>query len=200
MRLVCVTKYAEDAWVRGLYELGERDFGENRPQNLQTRRAEFPGDVRWHMIGRLQSNKARAAVREASSIHSVDSRPLLDRCLRIADDEKREPTILLQANVSGEVSKQGFGPNDLTAEDVASPAVAGLMTMAPIVSHPAEARPYFEHLRDLRDRLSAEAGRPLPELSMGMSGDFAEAVAAGSTIVRVGSRLYEGLESGGATA
>ena len=193
VRLVCVTKYAEDAWVQGLYDLGVRDFGENRPQNLAARRQQFADDVRWHMIGRLQSNKARVAVRDAAVVHSVDSRSLLDRCLRIAGEEGTSPRILLQANVSGEASKQGFAPNDLTAEDVASPAVAGLMTMAPVVGNAAEARPYFEHLKDLRDRLASEAGRPLPELSMGMSGDFPAAIAAGATIVRVGSRLYEGL-------
>ena len=191
--LVCVTKYADEAWVRGLYDLGERHFGESRPQQLTARREAFPGDVRWHLIGQLQSNKVRPAVRAADVVHSVASRKLLDRCARISDEEGVSPRLLLQINVSGEASKQGFVPEELTADLAAPAAVAGLMTMAPAADDPASVRPVFERLAALRDRLASEAGRPLPDLSMGMSGDFEPAVECGATLVRVGSRLFAGL-------
>lgn len=192
--LVCVTKYAELDWVHGLYELGQRDFGESRPQQLADRTPQFPEDVRWHLIGSLQANKVRLTIQHASVIHSIDSLRLLDRVDRIAGEDGVCPDVFLQVNVSDESSKHGWSPTSFRAEasSIAAPkhvAIIGLMTMAPRVDSPEEARPYFGKLRTLRDEMMPEASA----LSMGMSGDFAEAIHEGATHIRVGSRLFEGL-------
>lgn len=192
--LVCVTKYAQIDWVHGLYALGERDFGESRPQQLSERTALLADDVRWHLIGTLQANKVRPAVRHASTIHSVDSLKLLERVERIAIEENACPQLFLQVNVSGEAAKHGWSPqsfrNDAARLPQSSQArIVGLMTMAPAVDRAGEARPYFTALKALRD----EVGPAWPALSMGMSGDFCEAIEEGATHIRVGSRLFEGL-------
>lgn len=193
--LVCVTKYAELEWVHGLYELGERDFGEARPQQLAERTPQFGDDVHWHLIGSLQANKVRSTLQHARTIHSVDSAKLLERVDRIAGELGVSPEVFLQVNVSGEESKHGWSTASFEAsrppiETLQHCRVVGLMTMAPRVSEPAEARPYFAELRRLRD----ETLPALPSLSMGMSGDFSEAIGEGATHVRVGSRLYDGLQ------
>ena len=108
--LVCVTKYAQIDWVHGLYELGERDFGESRPQQLAERTTLLPAEVRWHLIGTLQANKVRPVVRHASTIHSIDSLKLLERVERIATEEDAHPRLFLQVNVSGETAKHGWSP------------------------------------------------------------------------------------------
>jgi len=193
--LVAVTKYAQPEWIRGLYDLGCREFGESRPQQLVQRAAQFPGDVRWHLIGHLQRNKAALVWPVASWLHSVDSVRLAERLGEVAAQLPARPSILLEVNVSGEASKDGFSPEELQS---AWPKlhslplqITGLMTMAPESDDPQAARPVFRQLRQLRDALQTE--RPLPQLSMGMSGDFEVAIEEGATLVRVGSRLFEGL-------
>jgi len=208
VRLVAVVKYAEWDWIRGLIELGVRDLGENRPQQLLERAArlaqELPGtDVRWHLIGHLQRNKVRAVLPATALIHSVDSLRLLERIELIAGELALRPRVLLEVNVSGEASKDGFTPERLRTQWSAAAAcrhveLAGLMTMAPESADPEASRPTFDGLRGLRDELAGtDRAGPLPELSMGMSGDFETAIAAGATLVRVGSRLFEGLAPGG---
>jgi hypothetical protein len=196
--LVGVTKYAQPEWIRGLYDLGCRDFGESRPQQLVQRAAEFPRDVRWHLIGHLQRNKAAAVWPHAAVVHSVDSLRLIDKLDEAAATSIERPPILLEVNVSGEASKDGFSPNELciawpeirmrTALDI-----AGLMTMAPEGDDPEAARPVFRALRALRDKLR-DPSHGLRELSMGMSGDFEVAIEEGATLVRIGSALFEGVE------
>jgi pyridoxal phosphate enzyme (YggS family) len=199
--LVAVTKYAQVQWLHGLYELGCRDFGESRPQQLVQRAVELPADVRWHLIGHLQRNKADAVWPVAACLHSIDSLRLLDKLAELTGKSSARPAVLLEVNVSGEVSKDGFAPADLrTAWDDLWPHtpldIAGLMTMAPLDDDAESARPVFEALRSLRDELRERTGDrlPLSTLSMGMSGDFETAIAAGATMVRIGSRLFEGLE------
>lgn len=196
--LVAVTKYAQPVWVKALYQAGMKDFGENRPQQLVARRPQFAPDIRWHLIGQLQRNKVRPTLQNCDIIHSVDSIRLLDRIELIASELDVKPTVLLEVNVSGEASKAGFTPNDLMQSldkfnQLKHLSIKGLMTMAPIVSTPEDARPTFAGLRKLKQQLTDE-GIALSELSMGMSGDFEIAIEEGATLIRVGSRLYKGCE------
>jgi pyridoxal phosphate enzyme (YggS family) len=200
--LVAVTKYAEPAWVRRLIDLGVRELGESRPQQLVERAEQLPPDVRWHLIGHLQRNKVKPVLPHAALIHSVDSLRLLERISEIAAEQSRRPRVLLEVNVSGEAAKDGLPAAELLSQWDALQAVpdveiAGLMTMAPLTDDPEDARPVFRALRQLRDDLAARAAPhvQLTELSMGMSGDFAVAIEEGATLVRIGSRLFEGLES-----
>lgn len=203
--LVAVTKYAELDWVRGLVNLGVLDLGESRPQQLVSRAQELPKEVRWHMIGHLQRNKVDLLLPVANRLHSVDSVRLLQAIDKEANNQQSciAPRILLEVNVSGEKSKDGFDPVELLAAwpeicRLESIAIEGLMTMAPLSEDPDSARIVFRGLRLLRNQLvDACGGRlKLPDLSMGMSGDFETGIEEGATLVRVGSSLFEGLPGG----
>ena len=198
--LVAVTKYAELAWVRRLAELGVVDLAENRPQQFIERAGQLPLEIRWHFIGHLQRNKVKQVLPRTVLIHSVDSLRLLERISEVAAEQSLRPRVLLEVNVSGEASKDGLPVAELTSQWNALQAVpnvdiAGLMTLAPLADDPEAARPVFRSLRQLRDDLAARAAPhvQLTELSMGMSGDFVVAVEEGATLVRIGSRLFEGL-------
>jgi pyridoxal phosphate enzyme (YggS family) len=198
--LVAVTKTVGVEAARALVDLGVRDLGENRPQELW-KKAEAIPDARWHLIGHLQRNKVERSVPLVTLIHAVDSLRLLDALE--AEGQKRGTIIpvLLEVNTSGETAKQGFAPADVPdlgpiLEGHLFVSVRGLMTMAALVDDPEQARPTFISLRGLRDRLGAEVDRerhPLTELSMGMSNDFEVAVEEGATLVRLGTILFEGL-------
>ncbi len=203
VRLVAVTKYAEWPWVQELSSLYQT-FGENRPQQLADRQEMLP-EVEWHLIGQLQRNKVRLAQQHATLIHSVDSLKLLQRIEETAASMNKDARVLLQVNASGEASKSGFTPEEITLEwptilaKSSRVRIIGLMTMASESENPEEARPTFRKLRQLRDHLAAredsrEAGVLLPELSMGMSGDFTPAIEEGATLVRIGSRIFQGLQ------
>ncbi len=203
VRLVAVTKYAEWQWVESLVKL-HSTFGENRPQQLADRHEKLP-TAEWHLIGQLQRNKAKQAVQSAELIHSIDSEKLLDRVAQVAQELQVRTNVLLQVNVSGEESKSGFTPENLKqawtrlAKHQQHVNVTGLMTMAPAFDDAELTRPTFAGLRTLLDELNSQVGGPdwvLTELSMGMSGDFSVAIQEGATLVRIGSRLFEGLESG----
>jgi hypothetical protein len=202
VRLVAVTKYAELDWVRVLVEEGVTDFGESRPQQLVDRETQISRPVQWHLIGHLQRNKARRVLPLAALIHSVDTFRLLSSLERLSGELALRPRLLLEVNLSGESQKHGFSIEMLLDgwEQVVNcqlVQVVGLMTMAPLVEAVEQTRPVFRRLRELRDRLQ-EMSPPslrLPELSMGMSRDFDIAIEEGSTIVRVGSSLFEGLET-----
>lgn len=201
VRLVAVTKSARLEWIRELVELGQYDLAENRPQQLLDRAAQVEGPVTWHQIGPLQRNKIRKILPVATWIHSVDSLKLLADVDRIAGELHVRPRVLLQVNVSGEESKQGFDPESLLMhwDDVEAfhhVDVQGLMTMAPFVDDAELIRPVFRALRTFRDRLVERSVRrlALPELSMGMSGDFEVAVEEGATMARIGSALFKGLD------
>lgn len=221
--LVAVTKYAELPWAQRLIELGVRNLGESRPQQLLERsealsfrgagfqpamnfdstgsgQVENLPHVQWHLIGHLQRNKVKRVLPQTVLIHSVDSLRLLERISAIAAELCLRPRVLLEVNVSGEDSKDGLSASELTAnwdafQAVPNVDVAGLMTMAPLADDPAAARPVFRALRLLRDELATRAAPhvKLTELSMGMSGDFAVAIEEGATLVRIGSRLFDGL-------
>ncbi|MFK7822488.1 MAG: YggS family pyridoxal phosphate-dependent enzyme [Planctomycetaceae bacterium] len=196
VKLVAVTKYAQDDWVQCLSEI-HPVFGENRPQQLATRVPQFDPSIEWHLIGQLQRNKVRLALPLCHTIHSVDSWKLLDRIELLAGEMEVKPRILLEVNVSGEESKAGFQPDSIRQDFkkltlLQHTQIDGLMTMAP-AGDAESTRKFFSQLRQLADDLRDLTGLTLPELSMGMSGDFEVAIEEGATIVRVGSRLFDGL-------
>jgi len=199
VRLVAVTKTAKREWIRELIDLGQRDLGENRPQQLVQRAAELPESAHWHLIGHLQRNKVDFVAPHVRWIHSVDSPRLAQSLAACMAKSATAPQLLLEVNVSGESSKGGFAPDELVSQwdglRATKLPIVGLMTMAPLTEEPESIRWVFRQLRELRARLVEQSGgtHPLPELSMGMSGDFEVAVEEGATLVRVGSRLFEGL-------
>jgi pyridoxal phosphate enzyme (YggS family) len=195
VRLVAVSKTVGADDVRRALEAGQRDFGENQVQELARKALSLPDPCTWHLIGHLQSNKVRAAVRTAAWIHSVDSTALLERIDRICAEEGYCPTVLLQVNLSAEPTKSGV-PAPATEELLRCAlrcqhlTCRGLMTMAPYEAPEGELRAVFGGLRELRDRLQDRIGAALPELSMGMSGDFAIAIEEGATVVRIGTAIF----------
>jgi PLP dependent protein len=200
-RVVAVTKGFDMSVVRLGIEAGLDCFGENRVQEAAPKIQAAP-EAEWHLVGRLQANKARAAVRLFAVIHSIDSAGLLGRVDRIAAEEGRQPAVLLQINLSGEPTKAGFDPTAVTREirrpgplvatlrPLGAAQVTGLMTIGVAGAPQAEARLLFGRLRQLRDELAQVIGKPLPDLSMGMSGDAEAAVAEGATLVRIGTALF----------
>jgi hypothetical protein len=197
--LVAVTKTVPAEVVNALYELGVRDFGENRAQVGVPKAHACPlPEARWHFIGHLQRNKAKDVFPAFAMLHSLDSERLADQVQKVAEAGGFMVPVLVEVNTGGEEAKYG-----LTAET--TPALLarcrelpnldplGLMTMAPWEEDPEATRPCFAALRALRDRCEDELDWPLPELSMGMSNDFEMAVEEGATLVRVGSALFDGV-------
>jgi len=197
--LVAVTKTHPPEVIRAAYELGLRDFGENRVEEAAGKVSKLPKDITWHMVGHLQSRKAALAADLFDIIHSVDSVKLARRLDRFCAERNRLMPVLLEINVSGELSKYGF---PLADRDMLGTAVAemlalshvrieGLMTMAPIVSDPEETRPVFRGLRELREALAARFPQvEWRHLSMGMTDDFEVAIEEGATMVRIGRAIF----------
>ncbi|AII44176.1 hypothetical protein KR100_12530 [Synechococcus sp. KORDI-100] len=189
-RLLAVSKGHPAAAIREIATLGQRAFGESRLQEAQLKQAELNDlSLQWHFIGRLQSNKVRAVVRAFSVIHSLDSWSLTERTARIASEEGRSPEVFLQVKLRPDPNKGGWSSDALLEawpQLCSLPAlrIRGLMTMAPQGLTSQERRMLFEECSALADRLE------LPERSMGMSGDWHEAVASGSTWLRLGSALF----------
>jgi pyridoxal phosphate enzyme (YggS family) len=201
--LVAVTKKWPVEAVRPLVAAGASDLGENYPQELW-RKVESLSDlgapVRWHLIGHLQGNKARRTFPLVTMIHAVDSLKLLRALDALASELTSPPSVCLQVNTSGEAAKHGWSPEEILTDalDIVACSripIVGLMTMAGWGTDADTARPSFVALRDCRDELRRRTGLTLPELSMGMSGDFETAIEEGSTLVRVGSALFEGVET-----
>jgi pyridoxal phosphate enzyme (YggS family) len=189
-RIVAVTKGFGIDVASAALEAGLTRLGENRVQEALPKIEALPA-AEWHLVGRLQRNKARRAVAAFAMIHSVDSVELLRRLDADATEAGLAPRLLLEVNVSGEPTKAGFAPERLQgAEAALSDRVVGLMTMARHDADADEQRRTFAALRSLRDRLQERTGIGLPELSMGMSGDAEAAVAEGATLVRIGTALF----------
>ncbi len=198
--LVAVSKTHPFEAIAEAYAAGQRDFAENRVEELlpKVEEAARQGliEIRWHLIGTIQSRKSSDAVGPFALIHSVDRVKIANRLSRDAEAVGRVMDVLLEVNVSGEESKHGFTPDEVSAVAVelsALPAlrIRGLMTMAPYTATAEETRPVFRALRALRDRVALEhAGAIGPELSMGMTNDFEVAVEEGATLVRVGSAIF----------
>jgi pyridoxal phosphate enzyme (YggS family) len=198
IRLVAVSKTFPPDAVRAAAAAGQVDFGENRVQEaLQKIRETAELHTRWHIVGHLQSNKARKVAGPFAYVHSIDSLDLLRQVDKAALESGAAPKLLIQVDLAGEATKHGTPEADVAALVDAAGALqaaelVGLMILPPFADDPEEARPWFRRLRDLRDRLVA-AGAPaarLRELSMGMSHDFHVAVEEGATIVRVGTAIF----------
>jgi pyridoxal phosphate enzyme (YggS family) len=193
--LVAVSKTVSAERVRAAVGAGITLFGENRVQEALAKVAEVPG-ARWHLVGPLQSNKARRALEAFELIETVDSVALAQRLDRIAGELGRERVpVLLQVNVDLDPAKAGFRPDQLSATldeltGLDRLDLRGLMTIGREVARPEAARATFAGLRDLRDRLRETWPRLGPELSMGMTDDYPVAVEEGATIVRVGRALF----------
>jgi pyridoxal phosphate enzyme (YggS family) len=195
VRLIAVSKAHPIEVIQEAIEAGQLTFGENRVQEAQPKISALPAKLHWHLIGHLQSNKARLALPLFELVHGVDSLELLAHINSVAGDLGLFPRVLLQVNVAAEASKFGFAPGkllDLVEEIVKFDRVQidGLMTIPPLAPAPEHSRRYFVTLRELRDKLAAEFRFPLPELSMGMSNDFRVAVEEGATMVRVGTAVF----------
>jgi pyridoxal phosphate enzyme (YggS family) len=195
VELLAVTKTHPAVAADYAARYGLRAVGENRVQEGVEKRALTTAAIQWELIGHLQSNKARLAAEHFDRIQSVDSEKLLNHLDRAAAELGKITAVLLQINAGHDPAKFGAEMEDaprLLAAAIAKKnlRVDGFMTIAPLSSDPAIAQRTFANLRDLRDRLAAETGLPLSVLSMGMSGDFVAAIAAGSTMVRVGSALF----------
>jgi PLP dependent protein len=187
--LIGVTKYVSVGVAATLHELGLRDLGESRPQELWKKAVALPDTVRWHLIGHLQRNKIVKTLPLVSLIHSVDSLRLLEALEKEAANMARRVNVLVEINLSGEADKTGLPPEQLAdlrhaADSLERIQVAGLMTMAAL-QDPEACRPTFAELRRL--------GGPDAALSMGMSNDFEVAIEEGATHIRLGSVLFDGI-------
>jgi len=198
IRLVAVSKTFPTDAVREAYAAGQRDFGENRVQEgLQKIGETTDLTIRWHLLGHLQTNKARKAGPAFAMVQSVDSVELIQKLDAAATEAGRSPELLIQVDLAGEATKFGVPPAEVprlfdAAGACRAASVVGLMTLPPVPDTPEDARPFFRRLRGLRDEWLA-AGVPAPmlrELSMGMSGDFEVAIDEGATIVRVGTAIF----------
>ena len=188
--LVAVSKTQPAEAIRSLYQQGVRDFGENYVQELQRKTSDLEDlpDLRWHMIGHLQRNKAQLAVQVATYIHSVDSIALLMRLDRLAEQANRKPSVLIQVNLSEEPQKSGCTIDKLAelvavGKSLSHVHLTGLM-LIPAEVQPEASRTVFAQLRELSELYG------LKDLSMGMSGDYEAAIEEGATLVRVGSALF----------
>ncbi len=196
--LIAVTKTHPVEVIQQAYDLGIRDFGENRVQELLKKKDFFRNptpytpnpDPRWHLIGHLQSNKAKYIADFIHCVHSVDSLETAKELSKRAEQHSRTVDVLLEINVAGEATKEGIATSEAPEllrhifAEATSLIVKGVMTVAPFEDDPERVRPYFRELCKLRDELG------LKELSMGMSNDFEVAIEEGATMIRIGSELF----------
>ena len=197
VQLIAVSKKQDAEKVRAALDVGQVIFGESRVQEARVKIPLLPAATRWHFIGHLQKNKIRPALPLFELFHSVDSLALAQDMQRIANEEGVRPRVLLEVNVAGEGSKIGFAPDTLRAQmqsllELSRLEIEGLMTIPPLAPDAEDSRRYFVQLRELRDGLEQEFGVRLPQLSMGMSNDYALAIEEGATLVRVGTAIFGG--------
>ena len=201
--LIAVSKYVDERAIGELIAAGCHDLGEARPQQLWEKGATFAGsDIRWHLIGHLQTNKVRRTLPVVALSHSIDSRKLLDAVNAEAALLGKLVDVLLEVNISGDAAKHGLQPEQVRplielAMNWPFVRIRGLMGMAALDGGVDAARRNFAALRRLRDELADKCPPEvsLAELSMGMSGDYEVAIEEGATMVRVGSALFEGLDA-----
>jgi hypothetical protein len=198
VQLVAVSKTFGADHVRAAWAAGQRDFGENKVQEALQKIAETADmEIRWHLIGHLQSNKAKKAVARFACIHSLDSVDLLQKMDAAAREQGASPDVLVQIDLAGEATKFGAGAEEArrildAALEARAVRVAGLMLIPPWNEDQEQTRPWFVRLRELRDAWRGEGVRPdaLRHLSMGMSHDFEAAIEEGATLVRVGTAIF----------
>jgi hypothetical protein len=182
--------------IRAAFEVGLRDFGENRVQEAKSKRPELANlGITWHLVGHLQSNKVRPALELFHWVHSVDSLHLAEKLAQATGAANKRLPVLMEVNLGGEASKTG-----VRAQEVAELAaqlgqfamleLRGLMAIPPFFDNPEDVRPYFRQLRALAHDVEVQRKVSLPELSMGMSHDFEVAIEEGATIVRVGTAIF----------
>jgi len=195
--IIAVSKTRTVAEIEEAMAAGLTHFGENRVQELKEKWPQLQGRATWHLIGTLQTNKAKQALEMADLIHSVDRDAIAEVLARLAERRGVPARVLVQVNVSGEASKHGVAPDELASflrriSQRGFLQVEGLMTMAPLVSDPEETRPVFRKLRQLADEMRELQlpGVAMRHLSMGMSGDFQVAVEEGATLVRIGTAIF----------
>ena len=193
--LVAVSKTHPPDAVAAVLAAGQGVFGESRVQEARAKIPLVPGRARWHFIGHLQKNKVRHALPLFELLHGVDSLELAHDINRIAGEMGVFPHVLIEVNVAGEATKFGFTPEKLREQMDGLLAldrlnIDGLMCIPPPQPRAEMARPFFSTLRECRDRVQSECRVPLPQLSMGMSGDFAVAIEEGATLVRVGTAIF----------
>jgi hypothetical protein len=197
VKLVGVTKTVDVERIKQAVSAGLQILGENYVQEARDKIKEVGGEASWHFVGRLQTNKAKYAVKLFDMIQTVDSFKLANELNRRAQPLGRTIPIIIQVNLASEVSKGGVEPSECISlikqiSNLANLQIRGLMTMPPFFYQPEEARPYFAQLRELSQKI-AEAQLPgveMSELSMGMSGDFETAIEEGATLVRVGTAIF----------
>jgi pyridoxal phosphate enzyme (YggS family) len=197
IKIIAVTKTIAVDKIKTAIEAGLTALGENRVQEMTAKMPELPADIEWHLIGHLQTNKVKYIADRVRMVHSLDSLALAKEIDRRGSRLGRRIPVLVQVNVAGETTKFGLRPGevaDFVAEAGSLPglAVSGLMTMAPYVTDPEEARPVFRGLRELGGRLKTMGipGVTMDYLSMGMSNDYKIAVEEGANLLRIGSRIF----------
>jgi pyridoxal phosphate enzyme (YggS family) len=193
--LLAVSKTHPPEAIREAVSCGQVLFGENKIQEARAKIPLCPGRARWHFIGHLQSNKVREAVELFEMIQGVDSLAIAQEISKRAEQAAKTLPILLEVNVAGEASKFGYPPAQLLAEletlnALSKIEIHGLMAIPPYAPVAEKSRPYFKRLRELKTECEKILGVPLPQLSMGMSGDFEIAIEEGATLVRVGTALF----------
>lgn len=195
VQVVAVSKTHGPEMVRAACDCGLTLFGENRVQEAQAKMPLCPSRAVWHLVGHLQTNKARVAARLFAMIHSVDSMKLLRALDEAAGLAGRVLPVCLEVNVAGEATKFGMAPEMVIpllreSEGMQHVEIVGLMCIPPPAPDPESVRPHFRRLRELRDAAREASGYDLPELSMGMSHDFEVAVEEGATMIRLGTVLF----------
>jgi len=199
VKIIAVTKFVEIPEIITAYEAGIKDFGENKLQEIERKRANLPDDIekdiKWHFIGHLQTNKSKKAAGNFDFIHSTDSLKLAQSLSQEAKEKNIIQKVLIQVNISKEETKYGYDKEQLkeeirTINELDSIDIKGLMTIAPYTTDKKLLRTIFRELREFRDNLEEEFNLSLPELSMGMSNDYKIAVQEGSTIIRLGSAIF----------
>ncbi len=196
VRLLIATKYADIPQVKNLYNLGLREFGENRAEELLLKSEKIENDAVWHFIGHLQTNKIKKVIPVAEYIHSIDSIKTISAIDSYCKKINKIQKVLVEINLSGEASKYGLMANDVNiffkdALKYNNIDIKGLMTMAPLTEDSEAIRKVFANLRIIKENLEAEnRNLNLKELSMGMSNDYIIAIEEGSTIIRLGSAVF----------
>lgn len=198
IKLVAVSKFKPDNLILEAYNAGQRDFGENRPQELSAKMERLPTDIRWHFIGRLQSNKIKMIIDKVYLIHSVDSFKLISEISKEATKRGLEPSILIQQHISDEDSKQGFSDSEMEEAveltlGFGNIKLRGIMGMASLTENSDKVRDEFSRLKSTFERLKSKYfldDAEFCEISMGMSGDYRIAAEEGSTIVRIGTSIF----------
>lgn len=195
--LIAVSKTKPVSMLREIYDCDQRDFGENKVQEIMDKYGELPGDIRWHMIGHLQRNKVKYIVDKAAMIHSVDSQSLASTIQKEAEKKGCTVPVLIEVNIAGEASKFGVSAEEVlpliqAVKDFPNIRVKGLMTIAPYVQNAEENRIHFSKLKELSVDIAKKNinNVTMNVLSMGMTGDYEVAIEEGATCVRVGTGIF----------